>query len=65
MAVLTPAVTIAWINRLSAIIEHHNMVIGLDDVPDPIWQANRNARTQAIVLRDELLELVVSPVEVS
>lgn len=65
MATLTPPTILAWIGRLSAIIEHCNMVVGLDDVPDPIWQANRNSRTQAIVMRDELLELVVSPVEVS
>lgn len=65
MSTLTPAVTIAWIKRLSAIIGHHDMVIGLNDVPDSIWVANRNARTQAIILRDELLELVVAPVEVA
>lgn len=63
MPTLSPTVTISWIKRLTVIIERNDMVIGLDDVPDQIWHAARDARTEAIVLRDELLELVVSPVE--
>lgn len=66
MQTLTPTITRAWLKRLTAIIEHCNFVVDWEeDVPNAIWRANRLSRTEAIILRDELLQLTVSEVEVA
>lgn len=65
MAVLTSVTLLSWLGRQTAIIEACNSVIDSDQlIPTPLWNSIRKARTEAIILRDELLELVVAPVEV-
>lgn len=65
MQTLTPTTTIRWIKRLELSIKCCTKVIDTDaPIPTELWLAIRNARTEAIIVRDELLELVVAPVEV-
>ncbi len=66
MGTLTSATIRTWLKRQSAIIESCNALIDSDQpMPTPLWERIRNARTEATILRDELLDLTVSAVEVT
>jgi uncharacterized protein with von Willebrand factor type A (vWA) domain len=65
MQTLTPATTIRWIKQLNTIVTACDKVIDANPlVPHEVWRHTSNTRCQAVVLRDELLELTIASVEV-
>ncbi len=66
MGTLTSATIRAWLKRQTSIIESCDALIDSDQpMPTAVWLLIRNARTEATILRDELLDLTVSAVEVT